>query len=443
MIPRHIALVSSFALLSLFSVASAAQCSMVWDKTLRKGMTGPQVSALQAYFGLEQAGIYGNKTVAAVKAFQKKNGITQTGELGPKTRAVLNSLCVVPLASTATLTGQVNGVEIVADALTVSDAAQPSPTLAPPNALYVPFTRFTLTAGPKDVTVKSITVKRVGMGQDQAFDYISLLDDSNSEVTYGYIGSEHKIVFNRDTITIPAGESQIFTIAGNMKDDLTDYDGQMPALRLSAIVASSPVGGTLPITGTMQTINESLTIGTAETALSSFDPGAANNRTINDTAVRFSGIRISAGSKEDLILKGITWRQNGSASMNDLANVVVTVDGISYPTEVSDGRDYYASIQNTIIPKGFSKDIYISGDILPSAANRTVKFDIKDSANIEVWGKMYGFGIAPYPASNTADTGESVFLTTDGTTDGDSLSPFFSGSTATIYGATINGFSKI
>jgi N-acetylmuramoyl-L-alanine amidase len=70
-------------------------------KDLKKGSTGTEVSALQKM--LTQSGVYscgvtatfGPCTEKGVKDFQKKYKIDQTGTVGPKTRAKLNSLVEV------------------------------------------------------------------------------------------------------------------------------------------------------------------------------------------------------------------------------------------------------------------------------------------------------------------------------------------------------------
>ena len=67
------------------------------DGTLRKGDKGDAVTALQArlrelgYFKPLPDGDYGNQTVAAVKAFQEKNGLTADGVAGPDTLKKLES----------------------------------------------------------------------------------------------------------------------------------------------------------------------------------------------------------------------------------------------------------------------------------------------------------------------------------------------------------------
>lgn len=57
---------------------------------MRRGSTGPAVEALQKALGVSPAdGVYGFWTVAAVKAWQEKNGLEADGVAGPKTLAKL------------------------------------------------------------------------------------------------------------------------------------------------------------------------------------------------------------------------------------------------------------------------------------------------------------------------------------------------------------------
>jgi hypothetical protein len=126
------------------------------------------------------------------------------------------------------------------------------------------------------------------------------------------------------------------------------------------------------------------------------------------------------------------WDQAGTASTADLANVVTVVDGVSYPTEI-DGRWYTTTFPGGItIRKGYTADVHIRGDLLPSGAKRTVKFDVRESGHVELRGNTYGFGVNMSPAGNTSDTGNAVFITSDGTTDGDEGTPFYSGASTEI-----------
>jgi putative chitinase len=56
---------------------------------LKKGLTGENVKRLQAELGLEDDGVFGPGTEAAVKKWQSANGLAADGIVGPKTLAKL------------------------------------------------------------------------------------------------------------------------------------------------------------------------------------------------------------------------------------------------------------------------------------------------------------------------------------------------------------------
>ncbi len=72
------------------------------DGSLKKGDKGTEVKKLQqrlkelGYYTYGIDSSYGDRTVEAVKAFQKKNGLTQDGVAGPATLKKLNSSSAVP-----------------------------------------------------------------------------------------------------------------------------------------------------------------------------------------------------------------------------------------------------------------------------------------------------------------------------------------------------------
>jgi hypothetical protein len=317
--------------------------------------------------------------------------------------------------------------------ITVSSLpTQPASTLALAGAWGLPFTTMALTAGPSDVEVRSITIERTGPAVDQVFAG-AYIEDEEGEYSSDekLFDSNHRIVFT-NTFTIPANTTKTLTVYGSMTDDVSSYVGQMPMISIVGIDASVPLTGTLPLRGIGHTVNDTIHIGGATALRSAYDPGADQSRYINDTAVRFSGIRITANSEEDITLHSIMWDQAGTASTADLANVVTVVDGVSYPTEI-DGRWYTTTFPGGItIRKGYTADVHIRGDLLPSGAKRTVKFDVRESGHVELRGNTYGFGVNMSPAGNTSDTGNAVFITSDGTTDGDEGTPFYSGASTEI-----------
>lgn len=60
------------------------------SKTLKFGISGPEVNILQVILGVTQTGYFGPKTREAVIRFQKLNSIPQTGVVGELTRKALN-----------------------------------------------------------------------------------------------------------------------------------------------------------------------------------------------------------------------------------------------------------------------------------------------------------------------------------------------------------------
>lgn len=462
---------------------TTSPCPYAWAHNLKVGGTGADVLKLQQFLnastdtmvaqsgldstGSPRAGSPGNETMrfgkltaAAVSKFQEKYpsdilspaGLTKgSGVVGALTRAKLNALCMAPTttAGSATPPPSVNvasagaaasaATPAEADVLTISDLGQPASSIAPAGA-GVNFTTVTLTAGSKDVQLQSMTLERVGMGADAAFFSVALTDPDFLQIGNQYaFNADHKVVFH-GPYTIPAHMSVTLTIVGYMASDLTNFDGQTPALQIDGITASSPVVGSFPLKGSPQTLNTTLVIGGATAILSPLDPNQATTHYINDTGVRFSAIRMTANSQEDVSLSYMIWYQSGTAGTHDLANVVTVVGTTSYPAIPSADGKTYISLMNpaVVIPKGRSVDISIQGDLLVSGANRTVEFDLSDNTDDEgTGGVLYGFGVAVVPGANTATTGHSVFITSDGTTAGTSGYPFFAGSITTISGGAV------
>lgn len=416
---------------------TASVCPFEWQRALRPGTTGPDVVALQHFLSVEPAsGYFGSVTAQAVRVFQRQQGLPSVGFVGPRTRANLNASCLAPvLSSMPNATSSAESTAQPQDVLTVSDPGQPDASLAPAGA-GVLFLQFDLQAGSRDIHINGVTIERTGLGSNAAFASFGLYDEDGLQIgPVSVLNTNNRTTFKRP-FTIPAGQKRSFQVYANMEPDLTSYDGQKPAIRLVDVSATSPLEGTLPISGTPQTLNTSLLVGGATALLSQDDPGANATRFINEKGVKFAGIRITANSHEDLTLDGIIWTQAGTVARADLSEVKTVVDGAEYSTTPSPYNDHeYVTMFNPgiIIKKGDTANVFIKGDINPTAANRTITFNINDiNDEVPLTGNSYGFGVGLSPAGNTATEGGSVFLTSDGTTDGTTLMPFFSGSTISV-----------
>lgn len=385
---------------------------------------------------------FGPATKAAVIKFQMKFGISPAaGYVGAITRAKLNAMS----GGVVVVPNPVPGPNPLPQggALSVYAGAQPSNSLAPEGASRVPFTSFTLTAGANDVTVNSVTIERAGFAQDAAFAGVVLLNSQGLQIGIAKtLNSNHQVMVGEPWV-VKAGTTQTYTVAGNMAASLDNYTGQVAALNVVGLNTSASVSGSLPIMGAQQTLNGNLTIGTATVNSSSFDPNNAASQPIGTSGYRFSGVRLTAGSAEDLTFKSIRWNQSGSIGSSDIANLVTIVNGTSYPTTVSADGKYFTTVfpSGIVVTKGNSVDAYIQGDIVGSGASgRIAEFDIYKSTDVYLSGNTYGYGIIATLGSTGTIDSASTHATHFAASN--TANPFFQGSTVSVTAGTVTLIAK-
>lgn len=440
-------------------VAQAAVCpGTTFSANLKMGSKGASVMALQQFLNMDPAtqvaasgagspgmetSSFGGLTKAAVIKFQNKYasevlapaGLTAgNGNFFAYSRAKANALCA---GSTSTPT------PAPGTGLSVAAGSQPANSLAPQGATRVPFTRFTLTAGSDGaVTVSGIVIQRVGLGSDAAFAGVVLLDqDGNQLGNAKTFNSNHQATVG-ESMTIPAGQSRTFTVAGNMNSSLLSYAGEAPAIAVVGVNTTATVSGSLPIQGAFHTMNSTLVVGSLSLDVSNaFAANTPGSKELGTTAQRVSGFSVTAGSAEDVRLKMIRFNQTGSASAGDLSNVKVMVETTAYPMTVSaDGKYYTANLGSGIlIPKGNRVEIYVVYDIVGSSSSgRTIIFDVDKTTDIYAEGATYGYGISP-----AAGTTSTVGLTRTGSnTTETSGTPYIYGNQITVTGASVTTIQK-
>lgn len=397
---------------------AAGSCGFTRSLTMES--EGADVTCLQDYltgtghftFSGGSTGYFGSITRTAVAAWQAANGVAPAvGYFGPISQAKYNSLVAVSVPTTPTTPTTPS----VGTGLSVGTTVQASNTLAPDSAARVPFTSFTITAGSDgDVTVNGVVVERVGLSADAVFAGIVLLDENDQQLsTAKTLNSDHQATVG-GTFTVPAGMTKTYTVAGNMAADNSTRDGQVVGLNVVQVKTDATVSGSLPITGSSHTVNSSLTIGTVTPSRGVDDPNAAASKEVGTTNFLFSSVKITAGSAEKVRLHSFRWNQSGSASKDDLANVMVYVDGVAYtPTVSSDGKYYTATFgTGLVIDKGLSKEVSIRGDIVSGSA-RTIAFDVDKITDIYVTGETFNYGISP-ATSGTGFTSASPVYNTNG-----------------------------
>lgn len=395
--------------------APASACNFTNSLTI--GSRGSDVKCLQQY--LNSAGhkvaasgpgapgsetdYFGSLTQAAVAKWQAANGVAPAvGYFGPISRAKYTSLTAgAPAPAPAPVAGTAAG-------LTVTLAPdQPSSRLFPEDSASVPFTKLLFTASSDgNAVVDSVTVERTGSANNAAFNGIILLDESGIRVgTAKTLGSDNKVVLTED-FTVKAGQTRALTLAGDGALEQDAYTGQLASLSVVNVQAKSgtAVNASYPMTGATHTVNSSLAIGTLTLTRGTFDPGNGATKEVGTQGYIFSGLRMTAGSAEDVLVKALKFNQSGSAGSGDLGNVKVVLDGVTYDTTLSEDGKYYSAMfgSGVKIEKGFNKDVHIKADVL-SGSNRTVDFDLYRFTDLQAKGLSFGYDLLPTAATTTAD----------------------------------------
>ena len=397
---------------------AVSSCSFadVSAASLTVGSRGSGVSDLQSFLKAQGASIYpsglvtgyfGSLTKAGVAAFQAANGVSPAvGYFGPLTKAKVRSMCSVSPAS-PTPSGSVSASPTpsgVATGLSVALASDTAPAQTiVKSAARVPFTKVVFTAVGGQAVVDSITVQRVGISADANFSSIVLLDQNGNQVgTTKTLGSTHQVVINND-LTIPAGQSVAYTLAGNMASSLNA--AEVAALSLVSVVTkdSVPVNGSLPITGNSMTLNTSLSIGGITVTAGGLNPSASTQK-VGTTAYTLSSIRLAASSPEDVQVSKIRWYQNGTAADTDVTNLKLMSAGAQVGSTIANPTDKYVTFDFSSAPititKGTNKEFSLAGNIV-NGSSRTVEFDIYDEIDVVAKGVTYGYFITPsYPQAS-------------------------------------------
>lgn len=431
---------------ALLGPSVAGKCTFTRDLTI--GVTGDDVMCLQKYlnsagFQLAASGAgspgaetsyFGSRTQAAVSKWQAANGVSPTaGYFGPISRAKYDALVAAtpppPPPPTTTPPPPVP----TGSGLSVSAATQPGDSLAPLSASRIKVTSFTVTAANDgDVVVNSVTVERQGPAADSSISSVVILDENGLQIGLSKtLNANHQAILN-NKFTVAKGTSRTITVAINRPASASD-GGSVARMAVVAIDAgSAQVSGSLPIVGSSITMNSTLTIGSATLARGVNDPGSAQTKEIGTNGYKFTAIRATAGSAEDLIIKWVSFNQSGSAAASDISNVKVNVNGTDYPATVSaDGKYYTASFGDGIaLKKGNQAEVYVTADIV-NGSNRTVDFDLYRYTDLYMVGQSFGYGITPTCSSCSSGTASAGSFSTD-------TNPIWNAYAATIGAGTIS-----
>ncbi len=306
-----------------------------------------------------------------------------------------------------------NSTTPVTASLKVALAANtPASGIVVSHAARVPFTEINLVNdGAKDVTVDSITVKRVGLASDADFASVDLVDASTMlpiNTTSKVFNSDHEATFTKDFV-VKAGTTRTLIIAGNMAD-LSDHSGETPALAVENVTVKdgAKVEGNFPIVGNYQTTNGSIVIGTATVERGVYSNATSTDIHVGTKGYTFFSFEVTAGSAEKVAFSQVKVYQAGSAALgSDLINIALYKDGTKIADGKVDGKYVNFTFSPIILDKGQTDQFQVKADVDGGSA-RTVQLGIYKDTDLLVKGETYGYNIIPTYSGNGSSTNSPV-----------------------------------
>jgi len=352
-----------------------------WSKVTATGFTANSFKTADAVATTLALG-----TLGADIAVAAYTDVSQGGGAGTGTTTTTVGALTVALATDSPLVGNI-------------------PTNATAAAANVPFTYVNFTAGSEAVKITGLKVVRTGLSQNAAIASVKIFDGDTQVGNGQSLNSSNQAVFNNIAIDVAANTTKKIILAATMTASAT-YNSNIISLGVAAasdVTTTASVAGTFPITGNTQTINTGVTIGTAVLYNGSLGTRNTTDLTVDTDAkdVRFTQVKVTAGSAEGITIKSVTALKNGTAATADLTNIRLYDDTngktLSTVTALNaSGRAVFGGL-NISVDKGKSVELSVLADMNKSGAGRTVAFDLHDGTDylISIVGNTYGYGITP------------------------------------------------
>jgi len=435
----------------------SACAGVTFTRALTVGSTGSDVKCLQqvlngtgytvATTGAGSPGAettyFGSRTLAAVKLWQAAQGWTPANQVGPLSRAKLNSIVAGSSSTTTTTTTNVPTGSGLTVQLAASNPA--SGTIVDGQALAT-LAKFTFTNGDNsEVKITSLKLKRIGISSDATLTNVYLFDGA-TRLTDAASVSSTMMNFNDSTgvIKIPANSSKTITVMADVDGSTGETIGVQLVAATDVTTNSSSVKGTFPITGNYFTLASGTTLatiymadagGTVTPADASIDPQNDyaiwyDNMIVGTRAVNLQRVAFRVGGSISrtadvknfrLLIDGV---QAGSAVAMADANDYVTFDLTASPVKLETGTRVIKVLADII--GGSNKNVYLSlrtaadltavdsqigANLLLHRVNATTSFTAEDSGTQSInSGTLTVTKLSTSPSGNIVDVANNVTL---------------------------------
>jgi hypothetical protein len=306
----------------------------------------------------------------------------------------------------------------------------PRGTNIPYNATSVPFTTVEMTAADdSDVEISSITVTRLGLGDNDDFDNVWL------EIDGFKVGNERAI--NNDDyaelrfnppVVVPAGQTLVADVVASLEGNSTSV-GQHN--RLAVVSASDVVSTAVNVVGDFPIEGEEMEIADYQVSQAEFDSlGSDTTVNVGDAFVEIGKFKLlnATTTNKDIEFRAITFKNDGTAQLADvLENVVLYVSGEQVSAETIIDGDYVTfRLDNGVtggyvVEDGDSRIFSIRADIVSAEDGDVINFKVdnfEDIVGVEI-GTAFGVKAISGETNTLTFSDSSTSTGTATCTDGD------------------------
>jgi len=264
------------------------------------------------------------------------------------------------------------------------------------------FTKVNFTAAGGDVVIKTLKVKRGGVGIDADFSTLNVVKpDGNLLNEAGKtLNSDHIVSFSED-ITVKSGTTVSYLLTADMAVQASITGGNVPTLGVYSVETDSAVVGSLPLYGNAVSTNASVTLGTA-TVTEGASVGTVTKR-VGETGVNLANLQISTATQDGQVER-LTLYNSGTASASDFTNVNLQYNNAKIADGVWDGKyvsfDLTSCVAECKITKGNNKNYAVFGDVL-NGTTRNMNLDVKRTSHLLVKELNTNVYVLPTNSANT------------------------------------------
>jgi len=305
--------------------------------------------------------------------------------------------------TTTTSTGETTSPIVKSGDLEVSlnPESATNGTTYPLGATAVSVAKYDLTAGSSDVTVDSVKLTRLGLGNSKDFEKVYLFVDGR-KLTTGktFSDSENQLTFSNVSLVVKAGSTETIDVRADI-DTSTDGDANNPSNHSNSIQVTEVTSTAVNVSGTPLVSN---TISIGAISVGSVDVEAtANSKTakVGEAQVELGKMTVYVSSTEDAEVKSITLYNNGK-------DVYANPKLYRGSTLVSEGELYgdyirFAFTTPYEIKKWDNSVFTIKSDVVWEKDD-VGKLYIRYKADVEVVGKTYGYNLAVADYDSDSDS---------------------------------------